>query len=172
MPTLTTSKTGEDAANTDWPIHFESVSWAYESPTFKAKFKAPYRLSKLLQSQANDDDIGALERDLELNNELVGVAAAVDVLCAYEENSGFHYKFGGDHSEPVSDISREIDDDNVVLSRENWDDMTQNLTGDFSEDGSDSSSLASSLVLDSSDWEMPSTPKPPFLSPRSLHPRD
>jgi hypothetical protein len=128
-----------------------SVSWVY-SPQSKCKALCRGMYSKIEHG-------GKLDVDLELNTDLVGFTAARSVLSLYEENSGFYHQFVRSEDLPTEpNISRSIDDEDVAVCRKLWDELIQNLTGDFAEDftdsASDSSSSASSFSL-----ELPSTPK-------------
>ncbi|KAF5365010.1 hypothetical protein D9757_011428 [Collybiopsis confluens] len=191
MPTtLTTISTEEEdrwsnLSSTDqWQLSFEAVSWAHDSPdSRKTRCKALFRLLNggSVGSDQADVDSTSSAIELELNSDHVGCRAAFDVLNLYEKNSGFQYKFAGlDLSkEHAPDLSRHIDARNVAVSKESWDELVQDLTGDFTEgyvdassSDSDSSSLASSLVFD---WEfrshvsIPTTPKPPPTSSLSVN---
>lgn len=165
----------------DWPrIHFEAISWAHKLPGSRgAPCKAICRPPTKSHYLANQADGNSADLEQELNAELVGVSIALDVLTAYEATSGFHYNLcsdlrGGEFtSANVADISCQIDEKDVAACKENWNEIIQNLTGDFAEDrdtssssGSDTGSFSSSLMFDSSDCvypnyvSMPSTPKP------------
>ncbi|KAJ4487128.1 hypothetical protein C8J55DRAFT_507086 [Lentinula edodes] len=165
----------------DWPrIHFEAISWAHKPPgSHGAPCKAICRPPTNSHYLANQIDGNSADLEQELNAELVGVSIASDVLTTYEATSGFHYKLcldlQGDEitCANVADISCQIDEKDVATCKERWNEIVQSLTSDFSEDrdtssssGSDSGSLASSLMFDSSDCvypnyvSMPSTPKP------------
>ncbi|KAJ4471584.1 hypothetical protein J3R30DRAFT_3450431 [Lentinula aciculospora] len=175
----TTNKTDEDewrvtSATNSW----QAISWIHHPPRSpRARCKAHCQPATDVSHLAEQGDGNSAASEVDLNAELVGVTAACNVLSAYEANSGFHYKLCLDlpenDSEMHPDISCQIDEKDVAVCKENWDEMVQSLTGDFVEDmdtnsssGSDSGSLASSLMFDSSDWEypnyasMPSTPKP------------
>ncbi|KAJ3826132.1 hypothetical protein EV361DRAFT_920724 [Lentinula raphanica] len=180
MPNSTTNDNDENGwqivSTTDgWRISFEEIPWSYQpSSSRKTRCKA---LCRPVISRSRPPDIpDARSADLEqeLNSDFVGFATACDVLSAYEADSGFHYKFCLREDDPAGcapKISQQIDDNEVEAGREIWNEMMQSLTGDFTDEqdtssGSDSSSLSSSLILDSGDWDypnyvsMPATPKP------------
>ncbi|KAH7872002.1 uncharacterized protein C8R40DRAFT_1119383 [Lentinula edodes] len=165
----------------DWPrIHFEAISWTHNPPgSHGAPCKAICRPPTKSHYLVKQTDGNSADLEQELNAELVGVSIAFDVLTAYEATSGFHYNSCLDvrgvesTSANVADISCQIDEKDVAACKKNWNEIVQSLTGDFAEDrdtssssGSDSGSLASSLMFDSSDClypnyvSMPSTPKP------------
>ncbi|KAJ3995741.1 hypothetical protein F5050DRAFT_1808409 [Lentinula boryana] len=194
MLNFTTNNTDEDGwqiISTEWRrISFEDISWAYQPlSTRRTRCKALCRpVVKLsLLTDKVDDSSNDSEQEL-LNPNLVGIEAACDALSSYEADSGFRYKFCLDLREngcieSARDIPCRIDEKDIQVSKEKWNEMVQNLTGEFTEErdnisssGSDSSSLTSSLMLDFSDWEfpnhvsMPSTPKPrpyPYGTTRS-----
>ncbi|KAJ3748491.1 hypothetical protein DFH05DRAFT_1472873 [Lentinula detonsa] len=194
MMNFTTNNTDEDGwqiISTDWRrIPFEDISWAYQPlSTRRTRCKALCRPVVKLSHLADkvDESSNCSEQEL-LNPDLPGIEAACDALISYEANSGFRYRLcldlrENEFTESARDIPCQIDEKEVLVSKEKWNEMVQNLTGDFTEErdnisssGSDSSSLTSSLILDFSDWEfpnhvsMPSTPKPrsyPYGTTRS-----
>ncbi|KAJ3789308.1 hypothetical protein GGU11DRAFT_59992 [Lentinula aff. detonsa] len=194
MMNFTTNITDEDGwqiISTDWRrIPFEDISWAYQPlSTRRTRCKALCRPVVKLSHLADKVDESSNDSEQELlNPDLPGIEAACDALISYEADSGFRYKFcldlrENEFTESARDIPCQIDEKEVLVSKEKWNEMVQNLTGDFTEErdnisssGSDSSSLTSSLMLDFSDWEfpnhvsMPSTPKPrpyPYGTTRS-----
>jgi len=160
-----------------WRTEFSSVSWSYANPNSK-NFSAsnvfaqpPHyheSLSRFLAPGANPSSFDAYSMDRldaeatpisrqadELNPDLVGVRMAREVVTLYEIDVGIRspdvFVFGNhDHGEKgPSDLHTEINEDEIALNKERWDELVHDLIGglqftpsphfeEFTEDGDES----------------------------------
>ncbi|KAE9403330.1 hypothetical protein BT96DRAFT_917587 [Gymnopus androsaceus JB14] len=116
-----------------------------------------YKVLHTLLATPNSDD----SDDLELNKDLVGLAATCSVLGVYETNAGFYYNSecgSQEERERVVDISKNVDAKDVDCS---WDEVLRNLTGASSKLNASASSFVPSLTSSpSTTTQSSSSPSP------------
>ncbi|THV06623.1 hypothetical protein K435DRAFT_833970 [Dendrothele bispora CBS 962.96] len=170
-----------------WLTPYTDVLWTYAQPeSTKPKYtRAPHRPESLTRKatkrSATFSGSGFHGREeaheLELNESLVGVRGALDVLSVYEGHVGIE-EVSVDR--PKVDLSRTVEEDEVKVHQLRWKELMKDFVVELPEQTSDQSSdsEASNSPLFSglesshssissfglSEWEhpssMPSTPKP------------
>ncbi|KAJ6631407.1 hypothetical protein B0H10DRAFT_492842 [Mycena sp. CBHHK59/15] len=172
-----------------WRIPFSAVSWAYaadpkDAGGLSGVAKPPhyhdalFRIRVASLDDRHDEDLADWDDGL-LNPDLVGVKGAVDAVASYEIDVGFHWSSAVTDKKTPPDLRASVNENQVALCKEQWDELVQDLTGGLSIDGKDryhdsdedssyglhrSTSTLSSIDLTDSERSvasvsMPATPK-------------
>lgn len=125
------------------------------SPSTRTLRKAgAHRIAEQAEREEGPGEGGEVDEGL-LNPDLTGVKTALDAISLYENDVGFHYSPFPDLDlvprpvvAPLVDLSRHIDEKDVQASKDQWDEMLEDLmNGPAFENTTDSDeSLESSFI--------------------------
>ncbi|RDB25093.1 hypothetical protein Hypma_007423 [Hypsizygus marmoreus] len=125
-----------------WRTSFELVSWSYAAKGPMRNIAKPlyycgslFRARGVIQTSSaafsGKQQLNA-ESDVTLNPELCGVRCAASVVAPYEIDVGFHSEDSNDSIPPErsrrADISVQVQDDQISLTRERWNKYVEDLT--------------------------------------------